>query len=266
MKNGWHLHQLNVNNAFLYGDLDEEIYMKPPPGLTLSDPTKVCRLKKSLYGLKQASRQWYAKLSSALKTMGYQHSRNDYSLFLKHMGDSIVFVAMYVDYVIITGNHEQEITSLMEFLEHEFKIKDLGYLNYFLGLEILHEPNGVVLTQQKFTHDLLTEFGCDSGPSSLCPLEENIKLHPHKGAPLLDPLLYRKLVGKLNFQTNTRPVQYLSQFMQDPRTSHMDAAMHCLKYLKQNPCQGLFLKNSTDSHSKPIVTPTGQLVLKQGGQ
>ena len=142
----WPMHQLDVNNAFLHGDLDEDIYMKPPPGLILSDPTRVLKLKKSSYGLKQASRQWHAKISTALRSRGYIQSKNDCSLFYKAMGKSIIFVAVYVDDILLTGNHLEEMHNLKAYLHSTFKIKDLGSLNYFLGIEILQESHGVIMT------------------------------------------------------------------------------------------------------------------------
>lgn len=131
VKNGWNIHQLNVNNAFLHGDLEEEIYMKPPPGLILQNKNQVCKLQKSLYGLKQASRQWYSKLSSALKDKGYQHSKDDYSLFHKTMGSYVTFIVVYVDDIMVTRNNEEKISRLKAFLDSQFKIKDLGHLNFF---------------------------------------------------------------------------------------------------------------------------------------
>ena len=99
----WKVHQLDINNAFLHGDLHEEVYMKVPKGIACKR-NQVCLLKKSLYGLKQASRQWYIKLLDALKSLAYVQSKNDYSLFLKKQNNKIIILAVYVDDIIITGD------------------------------------------------------------------------------------------------------------------------------------------------------------------
>jgi len=249
VKKGWILHQLDVNNAFLHGDLHEEIYMQLPPGVHSNIPRAVCKLQKSLYGLKQASRQWYEKLSMVLLQRGYTHSHNDYSLFYKKEDDSVVFLAVYVDDILVTGNNEAEINSLKSFLDDTFKIKDLGEVHYFLGIEVLHTDHGLLLTQRKFTTELLQEFGCNTARSVVCPLDYNTKLHSDEGEALNNPTQYRRLIGKLNFLTNTRPdiafaVQHLSQFLQLPRQPHMKAALHVLQYLKTEPALGILLSNS----------------------
>ncbi|KAK9053074.1 hypothetical protein SSX86_029704 [Deinandra increscens subsp. villosa] len=250
-KKHWSMYQLDVNNAFLHGDLDEDIYMTPPPGMILSDSTQVLKLRKSLYGLKQASRQWYAKLSDALKSKGYLRSPNDHSLFSKTMGDSIVHLAVYVDDILLTGNDLQEITQLKAFLHDQFKIKDLGFLNYFLGIEVISVAQGTIMTQRKFASDLLTEFKDFISSPKSCPLPPNLQLLTDAGPVYPDPLQYRRLVGKLNYLTHTRPdlsfaVQFLSQFMQSPHVPHWDAALHTLGYVQATTTQGLFFNNSPD--------------------
>nr|XP_016501654.1 PREDICTED: uncharacterized mitochondrial protein AtMg00810-like [Nicotiana tabacum] len=124
-------------------------------------------------------------------------------------------------------------------------------LHYFLGLEVLYKEDGVIISQRKFELDLLKEFDCIHCTSLTSPLDPNVKLRAKEGAVLSDPTYYRKLIGKLKFLTNTRldiafGVQNLSQFMQDPREPHLQAAFHLLRYLKGDPTLGIFLSNDLD--------------------
>lgn len=251
VKKGWHMSQLDVNNAFLHGDLYEDVYMKPPPGLLAPGNSLVCKLIKSLYGLRQASRDWNYKLCCALLSKGYSYSKNDYSLFYKKNGPLVVFLAVYVDDILVIGNDTVEINSIKTFLHDTFTIKDLGPLQYFLGLEFQNVTNGMIISQQKFTNELITEFDCSTCSSVMSPLNPTQHLSPDQGELVSDFSSYRRLVGKLNFLTNTRPdisfaVQHLSQFMASPRQPHWEAALHVLRYLKHNPGQGLFYNSSSN--------------------
>jgi hypothetical protein len=144
---GWSITQLDVNNAFLHGDLDEEAFMTLPPGFKSQNnvPNQVCRLTKSLYGLKQASRQWFSKFSSTLLAHGFVQSKCDYSLFTKTVGTVFITLLVYVDDILIASNDADSITSLTIFLDHQFKLKDLGPAKYFLGLELARSHRGISL-------------------------------------------------------------------------------------------------------------------------
>ena len=132
----WLLHQLDINNAFLHGYIDEEVFMFPPPGYTKAKPGEVCQLQRSLYGLKQASRQWNLELTKFLQHQGFCESKHDYSLFTRlHQGLSI-FVLVYVDDLLITGDDVAGITKLKQSLHTVFTIKDVGLARYFLGVDI----------------------------------------------------------------------------------------------------------------------------------
>ncbi|GKC30973.1 ribonuclease H-like domain-containing protein [Tanacetum coccineum] len=128
VQNGWCLFQLDVNNAFLYGNLDEDVYMLPPPGYFDKNETRVCKLKRSLYGLKQAPRQWNNRLSEALVENDFKQSGHDHSLYTKESGGRFVSFLVYVDDIVLTGNNINEINKVKTFLKSKFKIKDLGEL------------------------------------------------------------------------------------------------------------------------------------------
>ncbi|GJU11010.1 ribonuclease H-like domain-containing protein [Tanacetum coccineum] len=155
VKNGWCLFQLDVNNAFLYGNLDEDVYMLPPPGYFDKNETRFCKLKRSLYGLKQAPRQWNNRLSEALVENDFKQSGHDHSLYTKESGGSFVALLVYVDDIVLTGNDINEINKVKIFLKSKFMIKDLGELKYFLGTEPVSTPlpKNIILAHKESEDD-----------------------------------------------------------------------------------------------------------------
>uniref|UniRef100_A0A2N9EJA7 Reverse transcriptase Ty1/copia-type domain-containing protein n=1 Tax=Fagus sylvatica TaxID=28930 RepID=A0A2N9EJA7_FAGSY len=253
---GWSLTQLDVNNAFLHGELHEEVYMVMPPGFaSKGEPNQVCKLTKSLYGLKQASRQWFAKFSSTILQHGFIQSKSDYSLFTRSHGSSFLALLVYVDDILIASNDMESVTKLKKSLDAEFKLKDLGNLKYFLGLEVARSSKGISLCQRKYALEILSDSGMLGSKPVQTPMEQNLKLSETDGTLLDDPSVYRRLVGRLLYLTVTRPdlsysVQKLSQYMAKPTTSHLTAAHRVLRYVKGSPGQGLFFSASSNLHLK----------------
>lgn len=247
----WELHQMDVCNAFLHGDLKEEVYMKMPPRFQDLDLTKVCRLRKSIYGLKQSPRCWFEKLSTALKSYGFKQSRADYSHFYFIKGDISLHILIYVDDFIIACNDLSTLHCFKNYLHQCFHMKDLGKLKYFLGIEVARNEDGIFLSQRKYALDLITDAGLlESKPSSV-PIELNHKLLLSASPLLTDPARYRRLIGRLIYLTFTRPdlcyaVHVLSQCMQRPRQDHWDAALRTVRYIHGSPSQGILLRVDSD--------------------
>ncbi|KAL9259036.1 Retrovirus-related Pol polyprotein from transposon RE1-like protein [Drosera capensis] len=199
----WDLFQMDVKNAFLNGDLSEDVYMKPPPGY--DHPTnKVCRLRKALYALKQAPRAWYGKFHSTLGQLGFTTSSYDSALFIKKSSAGIILLLLYVDDMIITGDNIYGIQKIKEFLSTKFEMKDLGMVSYFLGLEVSKSSTGYYLSQTKYASDLISRAGITDAKTAHTSLETNVKLRPTDGQLLKDPTRYRQLVGSLIYLTVTR--------------------------------------------------------------
>jgi len=250
---GWPLHQMDVKNAFLHGDLKEDIYMSLPPGLFSSPSSAVCKLKRSLYGLKQAPRAWFEKFRFTLIRFSFIQSQYDSSLFLCKTPTGLVLLLVYVDDIVITGTDSTLIGHLKQNLQASFHMKDLGPLKYFLGLEVHTYSSGIFLNQQKYTHDLIGLAGLQDSPSVDTPMEVNVKYRSEEGDLLVDPTMFRQLVGSLNYLTITRPdisfaVQQVSQFLQTPRHLHLAAVRRIIRYLRGSPGRGLFFPASYPLH------------------
>ncbi|WRX09055.1 Reverse transcriptase [Theobroma cacao] len=206
--NGWSLSQSNVNNVFLNGDLDEEVYIEIPQGYVVQEECPkgsklVYELHKFLYGLKQASKKWNAKLTTSLLQFGFNQSLVDYSLFTMK-------------------------TSITDFVA-------------LLRLEIMDIIEGISISQRKYTLDFLEEHGMLGAKPISTPIDYNHKLQKSQNGELLaDPTGYRQLIGNLLYLTFSRPdityaVQILSQFVDKPGQKHLVATHRVLKYLKNAP-------------------------------
>jgi len=245
----WPLHQLDVKNAFLNGDLVEEVYMEQPPGYVAQGESElVCRLKRSLYGLKQSPRAWFGRFTKAVITFGMKQCPVDHSVFHTRTSTGMILLVVYVDDIVITGDDSMGIQKLKCFLQSQFQTKDLGQLKYFLGIEVARSQLGIALSQRKYTLDLLSETGMLGAKPVDSPMDVNCRLSDDQGELLHKPEKYRRLVGKLNYLTVTRPdisfaVSVVSQFLNSPRTNHWDAVMRILRYLKKSPGMGLLYEN-----------------------
>uniref|UniRef100_A0A2N9IR39 Fibronectin type III-like domain-containing protein n=1 Tax=Fagus sylvatica TaxID=28930 RepID=A0A2N9IR39_FAGSY len=244
----WPLHQLDVKNVFLHGDLNETVYMAQPPGFE-SKGEYVCHLKKSIYGLKQSPRAWFDKFSKAVVSHGMTRSQADHSIFFKKTKTGIVILVVYVDDIVITGSDKEGIQILIDHLSSSFLTKYLGKLHYFLGIEVARSKAGISLSQRKYTLDILQDTGYLGSKPVATSMESNLKLMLDEGDFIDDPDTYRRLAGKLIYLTITRPdisyaVSVMSQFMISPRVPHMNAIIRILKYLKNAPGHGLFYRSS----------------------
>uniref|UniRef100_A0A2N9FGM0 Reverse transcriptase Ty1/copia-type domain-containing protein n=1 Tax=Fagus sylvatica TaxID=28930 RepID=A0A2N9FGM0_FAGSY len=251
LSKNWFVRQLDVQNAFLHGCLLEEVYMTQPPGFNHPQfPNHVCKLQKALYGLKQAPRAWFSRLTTWLLHFGFTASQSDSSLLIYHHTNYTMYFLIYVDDIIITSSQASAIDSLLHQLGSEFAVKDLGGLNYFLGIEVVPCTPGVLLSQKKYILDILTRTKMSEAKPVSSPMASSTHLSVLDGDPCDDPTLYRSTVGTLQYLSITRPdiafsVNKLSQFMHNPTTLHWQSVKRLLRYLKQTIHFGLRIQPSS---------------------
>lgn len=252
ISNDWMIKQLDVSNAFLHGDLDNEVFMEQPPGFCdQNKPDFVCRLRRSLYGLRQAPRQWYKRLHQALVKHGFEVSPADSSLFRYVHNNVIIFALVYVDDIIMTGSCSVTLNNIIVSLHSEFLLKDLGKLEYFLGMEAVHTKSGLLLTQQKYITDLLQKanmLDC-RGISTPAATKTPVSIASHQ---FTDPTLYRSIVGGLQYLSLTRPevcysVHKVSQYLHAPTEENWSSVKRILRYLKDTASYGLLITKSKDT-------------------
>ena len=193
---------MDVKCAFLNGDLTEYIYMQQPQGFS-TNPSLMCRLKKSLYVLKQPPSTWYAKIDSFLLSLNFVRCKSDRNVYLKLIHGSLMIIVLYVDDLLITGSSKDEIASLKDAMNHAFSMTDLGLLSQFLGLKIAQTKEGIKLHQSKYALDFLNKFNMKDCKPSKTPFLSRVKLEEANSYPMVNNTLYRQLIGCLIYLTHT---------------------------------------------------------------
>eukprot|EP00253_Pinus_taeda_P032245 PITA_32245 len=202
---GWQIHQMDVKTTFLNRVIEKEVCVEQSQGLeVLGQETHVCRLRQALYGLKQAPRVWYLRIDTYLQQMGFTKTDADPNLYYIVVGDVPLILVLYVDDLFIT-RAEKLISGCKDDLAMEFEMKVIGLMHYFLGLEVWQEEGHIFLGQGQYVVDALSRFHmADCRPMSTPMITNWKKLHASDSS-LVDPTLYRQLIGSLVYLVNTRP-------------------------------------------------------------
>lgn len=249
-----HLHQLDVVTAYLNGDLHEEIYMQQPEGFKdESNPNKVLKLQKSLYGLKQAGREWNAKLNEVLCKIGFDRCKNEPCLYKMTRNNNLIIIAVYVDDIIVGCKDKNEISNIKSRIACEFEITDKGLLEHFLGMEVIRdgETGEIKLSQELYINEMLEEYGMENCKPSSVPLSPGFQMKCNGDCEKFDPTTYQSLIGALLYLAlTTRPdiihsVSKLAQRNSDPHVEHWAAAKNILRYLKGTKNLKLIFSRST---------------------
>ncbi|GJV28184.1 putative ribonuclease H-like domain-containing protein [Tanacetum coccineum] len=240
------VYQMDVKSAFLYGEIEEEVYVTQPKGF--EDPyfpKHVYRVVKALYGLHQALRAWYARLSTFLLKHNYRRGTIDKTLFIKKNSRDIILVQVYVDDIIFGSTNKAWCDAFEVLMKGEFEMSAMGELTFFLGLQVKQKPDGIFISQDKYVQDMLKKFDMESVRPATTPFEASKPKSKDEPDDAVNVHLYRSMIGSLMYLTASRPdiqfaVSACSRHQVTPLTSNLNAVKKIFKYLKGQPKLGLW--------------------------
>ncbi|KAI3676109.1 hypothetical protein L1987_85708 [Smallanthus sonchifolius] len=240
------VHQMDVKSAFLYGKVQEEVYVKQSPGfIDPNFPDRVYKLYKALYGLHQAPRAWYETLSKHLLENGFTRGAIDQTLFKRKDEMDTIMVQIYVDDIIFGSTNPRLCKEFEEVIQSKFEMSSMGEMKFFLGLQVDQSESGILIHQEKYVKEILTKFKMADSHPVKTPVEVRHCLTPDVDGESVDQHLYRSMIGSLMYLMASRPdimfaVCLCACFQANPKLSHLSAVKRILRYLKYKPKLGLW--------------------------
>nr|GEX75045.1 retrovirus-related Pol polyprotein from transposon TNT 1-94 [Tanacetum cinerariifolium] len=239
------VYQMDVKTSFLYDPMKEEVYVNQPDGFVDPyHPDKVYRLKKALYGLKEAPRAWCDELSTFLVSKGFSNGSIDLTLFItKHMGD-ILLVQIYVDDIIFGSTNPKLSKQFKKLMHNKFEISMMGELKFFLRIQIHQSPHGIFINEAKYAQEILIKHGMTSCDSVGTPMATK-HLDADLSGALVGQMKYRSMVGALMYLTVSRPdimhaTCYCARYQEKPTEKHLTVVKRIFRYLKDTIHMGLW--------------------------
>ncbi|GJX93737.1 putative ribonuclease H-like domain-containing protein [Tanacetum coccineum] len=223
------VYQMDVKSAFLYGKIEEEVYVCQPPGFEDPDfPDRVYKVEKALYGLHQAPRAWYETLSTYLLDNGFQRGKIDKTLFIRRDKGDILLVQVYVDDIIFGSTKKSLCTEFEKMMHKKFQMSSMGELTFFLGLQVKQKEDGIFISQDKYVTEILKKFGFTDVKTASTPMETQKLLLKDEDGEEVDVHLYRSMIGSLMYLTSSRhdimfAVCACARYQVNPKVSHLHA-------------------------------------------
>ncbi|GJT12044.1 putative ribonuclease H-like domain-containing protein [Tanacetum coccineum] len=200
------VYQMDVKSAFLYGTIEEEVYVTQPPGFKDPDhPDKVYKVVKALYGFHQAPRAWYETLANYLLGNGFKRGKIDQILYIKKQKGDILLVQVYVDDIIFGSTNKELCTEFEKLIKDKFQMSSMGELTFFLGLQVQQKEDGIFISHDKYVAEILKKLNYTNVKSASTPIDLEKPLVKDGDADDVDVHLYRSMIGSLMYLTTSRP-------------------------------------------------------------
>jgi hypothetical protein len=228
---------MDVKSTFLDCDLKDEVYVHQPPGFAIPGKEgKGLHLRNALYGLRQASRAWNAKLDSTLKGMGFGQSPHEAVIYWRGNGGNALLVGVYVDDLVITGTKDAKVAAFKEEMKATFQMSDMGLLSFYLGIEVHQGESGITLRHTAYAKRVVEMAGLTDCNPALTLMDERLKLSHDSTTEEVDATQYQRLMGSLRYLAHTRPdlafsIGYVSRFIKRPTTKHQQVVKRIICYV-----------------------------------